>query len=136
LILATILLVRPNRPTCNHLLHNETLRIEAATMPALSFVTDDQIAACERCERRIESLSLQCVRAHMDGTEGREIVAANGMRMPCRGPVLPAASTFVTTRSIRRRAWVFVYRCPICRPELVLDANSNKLTVAPLKNEE
>ena len=29
-----------------------------------------------------------------------------------------------------------VYRCPICRLELVLDASSNKLTVAPLKDEE
>jgi hypothetical protein len=82
----TILLVRPNRPAYNHLLHNETWRIEAATMSALSFVTDDQIAARERRERRIESLSLQRVRAHMDGTQGREIFAAGGVRMRCPGP--------------------------------------------------
>ena len=98
----TILLGRPSRLAYNHHLHNETWRIEAATMPALSFVTDDQIAARERRERRIESLSLQRVRAHMDGTEGREIFAAGSVRMLCPGPVLPAAFAFVTTRSSPR----------------------------------
>jgi hypothetical protein len=56
----------------------------------------------ERRERRIESLSLQRVRAYMDGTEGREIFAAGGVRMRCPGPVLRAASAFVTTRSSPR----------------------------------
>jgi hypothetical protein len=82
--------------------HYETWRIEAATMPALSFVADDPIAARERRERRIESLSLQRVRAYMDGTEGREIFAAGGVRIRCPGPVLHAASAFVTTRSSPR----------------------------------
>lgn len=105
-MLPRILLVPANRPAYNHLPHNETWRIEAATLPPLSFVTDDQVAACQRRERRIESLSMRRVRAHMDGAEGREIVTARGVRMLCLGLVPHAASVFVTMRSIQRHDWV------------------------------
>jgi len=48
-------------------------------MPTLPGVTHDQIAACERGEHRIESLSLQRVRAPVDRTERREILATGGV---------------------------------------------------------
>jgi hypothetical protein len=48
-------------------------------MPSLPVVTHDQIAACERGEHWIESLSVQRVRTHLDRTEGREILAAGGV---------------------------------------------------------
>jgi hypothetical protein len=48
-------------------------------MPSLPVVAHDQIAACERGEHWIESLSVQRVRTHVDRTEGREILAAGGV---------------------------------------------------------
>jgi hypothetical protein len=48
-------------------------------MPSLPVVTHDQIAARERREHWIESLSLRRVRTHLDRTEGREILAAGGV---------------------------------------------------------
>jgi hypothetical protein len=105
----TILLVRPSRPAYNHPLQNETWRIETATMPALSFVTYHQIAARKRRERRVESLSLQRVWAHMDRTEGREIFATGGVRIPCSGPVQRAASAFAGIGLLAIRHLLFTY---------------------------
>ena len=57
----------------------ETGWIKASSMPALPFLAHDQVAARKRCEHGIKSLPLQRVRAHVDRTEGREILAAGGV---------------------------------------------------------